>query len=212
MSLLRVAAIVVGDEPDDWEAAGFTVDGSRIDVGGVIVDCLGDGSRPRWRLHSEDDLPDSIDGLATEQVDAAPSATGASHRNEVVDIDHVVLASPDLDRTTEAFGALGVDCRRVRDVPGSDPAMQQRFFRLGSVILELIGSAEATGDGPMSIWGLACNVADIDAAAERLGPACGAPKDAVQPGRRIATVRTRDLGISLPIALMTPDPRYAARS
>ena len=90
--------------------------------------------------------------------------------------------------------------------------MQQRFFRLGGVILELVGAAEPTGDGPMSIWGLACNVADIDAAAQRLGPACGAPKDAVQPGRRIATVRTRDLGISLPIALMTPDPRHAARS
>lgn len=212
MSLLRLEAIVVGDEPDDWEAAGFTVDGSRIDIGDITVECLGDGSRPRWRLSGEDGLPDSIDGLST-QIGASVSSTAVPpHRNEAVDIDHVVLASPDLDRTTEAFAALGVECRRIREVPGSDPAMQQRFFRLGGVILELVGAAEPTGDGPMSIWGLACNVADIDAAAQRLGPACGAPKDAVQPGRRIATVRTRDLGISLPIALMTPDPRHAARS
>ncbi len=213
MTAVLVDAIVVGDEPEAWAAAGFTVDDSSIDVGGVTVECLGDGSRPRWRLWSDgDDLDGSIDGLTTDTATAEPPARGnADHANEVVDIDHIVLASPDLDRTTETFAALGVECRRVREIPGSDPAMQQRFFRLGGVILELVGTAAPTGDGPLSIWGLACNVADIDVAAARLGPACGAPKDAVQPGRRIATVRTRDLGISLPIALMTPDPRHAGR-
>jgi hypothetical protein len=34
--------------------------------------------------------------------------------------------------------------------------------------------------------------------------ACNPPKDAVQPGRRIATLRTRELGLSVPIAFMTP--------
>ena len=45
---------------------------------------------------------------------------------------------------------------------------------------------------------------DLDAAASRIGPArIGPVSDAVQPGRRIATVRT-ELGLGVPVALMTP--------
>ena len=48
---------------------------------------------------------------------------------------------------------------------------------------------------------------DLDATAEWLGDRVGTPKDAVQPGRRIATLRHRDLGLGLPVAIMTPHPR-----
>jgi len=51
---------------------------------------------------------------------------------------------------------------------------------------------------------LALECDDLDLAAHRLGEALGTVKDAVQPGRRIATVRTKELGISVPIALMSP--------
>lgn len=207
MTSLRLDAIVVGDEPEAWAEAGFAVDGSTIDVAGVTISCLGDGSAPRWRLWSDTaPVPDSVDGITTEAADEPRAGSASSHENTVVELDHVVLASPDLERTTEVFAGLGVECRRTRDVPGSEPAMQQRFFRLGGVILELVGRTAGNGEGPASIWGLAFTVADIDAATERLAGACGAPKDAVQQGRRIATVRTRDLGVSLPIALMTPVP------
>ena len=48
------------------------------------------------------------------------------------------------------------------------------------------------------------NVADLDGLCERLGPSVISPaKDAVQPGRRIATVRA-EIGLGLPVALMTP--------
>jgi hypothetical protein len=46
-------------------------------------------------------------------------------------------------------------------------------------------------------------VDDLEAAAERLGDRLGRVKDAVQPGRRIATVR-REAGLGVPLALMTP--------
>ena len=40
-----------------------------------------------------------------------------------------------------------------------------------------------------------------------LGERIGTPRDAVQEGRQIATIRTKELGISVPIALMTPHTR-----
>ena len=59
-------------------------------------------------------------------------------------------------------------------------------------------------DAPAWFWGLVINVEDLDAAAVRIGPdGLGAVSDAVQPGRRIATVRA-ELGLGVPVALMTP--------
>jgi hypothetical protein len=46
-------------------------------------------------------------------------------------------------------------------------------------------------------------VADLDAAAERLGDRLGRARDAVQRGRRIATVRP-EAGLGPPVALITP--------
>lgn len=57
-------------------------------------------------------------------------------------------------------------------------------------------------DRPSSIWGLALVSADRDASVNAMGGACGPAKDGVQSGRRIATVRTREFGISVPVALM----------
>ena len=52
-------------------------------------------------------------------------------------------------------------------------------------------------------WGLVVVVADLDAAVEATGDRSAPRKDAVQPGRRIATVRP-EAGLSVPLALMTP--------
>ena len=83
---------------------------------------------------------------------------------------------------------------------------QQTFFRAGEVLVELIGPEEPSGDGPATFFGLAFTVTDLDAAADLLGDALGNAKDAVQPGRRIATLRHKLLGISVAIALMSPGP------
>jgi hypothetical protein len=78
----------------------------------------------------------------------------------------------------------------------------QRFFRLGEVILEVVGPVEPSGDGPAQFWGFAFTVADIDATAAHLGERVGRPKPAVQRGRRIATLRTQP-GVSVPVAFMS---------
>ena len=200
-------ALVTGDEPEAWAAAGFTVDGDEVVIGTVRILCTGDGAgSDRWRLRADDDLPPSVDGIATTSTDQDPPSR-ATHANGVVAFDHVVLRSPDLDRTTTALAAIGLDLRRTRDVDLGEQSVQQRFFRMGEVILELVGPAEPAGDGPSRIWGYALVTDDIDASAAHLGDRCSAPKPAVQPGRRIATVRTRELGIGPTIALMTPHVR-----
>jgi hypothetical protein len=82
--------------------------------------------------------------------------------------------------------------------------MRQGFHRIGSggLIVELVERPEIP-DGPAVFWGLVVNVDDLDVACAVIGPdLVSAPKDAVQPGRRIATVRT-EAGLGLPVALMT---------
>ena len=74
------------------------------------------------------------------------------------------------------------------------------------MILELVGSPEP-GAGDPGFFGLAITVSDLDATAALLGPHLGDPKDAVQEGRRIATLRHRDLGMSVATAFMSPEPR-----
>ncbi len=58
-------------------------------------------------------------------------------------------------------------------------------------------------DGPARLWGLAFGVDDLERTAQSLGDLLGAPRDAVQPGRRIATLRG-EAGLGPAIAFMSP--------
>lgn len=126
------------------------------------------------------------------------------HPNGVTSIDHVVLLSPNLSRTVDALNAVGLQSRRVRDTELGGRPMRQVFFRLGAVILEVVGSPETAADGPSSLWGITYVVADIEASAAFFGERTLPVKDAVQPGRRITTLRHRDLGMSVRTALISP--------
>jgi hypothetical protein len=149
---------------------------------------------------------DDIDGLATAVSTRSP-ATPAEHANGSLLIDHVVIMSPDVDRTVAALGDAGITALRTRDVPAEQYGFEARqvFFRLGEVILELIGGKEPTGDGPAAFFGLAHTVADLHATAATLGPLLPNVKDAVQPGRQIATLRHKDVDMSVATAFMSPD-------
>jgi hypothetical protein len=143
--------------------------------------------------------------------DATREAAGDAppHPNGVTALDHVVAVTPALDRTVAALQSARLDLRRVREEPTPAGAPRQAFFRLGEVILEVVqapGDAiERSGgsDGPAFFWGLAFKAADLDATVAMLGEErCSPPRPAVQPGRRIATLR-RSAGLALPVALMT---------
>jgi hypothetical protein len=199
--------LVAGDSADAWRAAGFAVDDDgTCRIGQVRVRLDGDGRYLRsWALRGLGDGVSDIDGfptIATERAACEP----AEHPNGVTSLDHVVLLSPDVDRTVAALAAVGVDARRTRDVDESQygfPA-RQVFFTLGEPILELIGGHEPMGDGPVRMFGLAYTVRDIDALPGLYGEDLGRVKDAVQPGRRIATLRHKALGMSVATAFMSP--------
>ena len=139
---------------------------------------------------------------------AGTAAHGAAHPNGVATIDHVVIVTPALDRTVAVLRAAGLDLRRIREEPTPAGAPRQAFFRLGDVILEVVqapdDAIERSGgsDGPAFFWGLAFVASDLDATVAHLGEHATPPRPAVQPGRRIATVR-RSAGLSVPVALMS---------
>lgn len=219
MALLRHAGemaieldeLVVGDEPAAWAAAGFAVDDDDVTrIGQVRVRLAGRAAGKRilsWTLRDAPSGLASVDGLATEATDRR-ACQPAVHDNGSVAIDHLVAVTPDTSRTVEALAGLGVAARRTREVDADQYgfAALQTFFRLGEPILELLGPVEPSGDGPASFFGLAITVDDLDALPARYGEAIGSIKDAVQPGRRIATLRHKQFDISVAIAFMSPDP------
>jgi hypothetical protein len=206
---ITIDTITVADEPDAWRAAGFTVatDGECV-IGTARVQLAGPGAGKRitgWTLRGARVGPDGLDGLPTTTSDA-PMPEPSTHANGVELIDHIVLLTPDSQRTTAALEAAGFDVRRTRHTDQYGPPFLQTFFRAGEVIVELIGPEEPSGDGPAGFFGLAYTVADLDATKALLGDGLGEPKPAVQPGRRIATLRHKTFGISIGSAFMSPEP------
>ena len=201
-----VAEIEIADEADAWRAAGFLVDDDRAQVGRITLRLTGRASGKRIRSWTRHGLrgDGSMDGLVTRAGERPTSAPGA-HPNGATLLDHIVVVTPRLDRSIAAFATRGLDVRRTRHTDQYGPAFRQVFFRGGETIIEMIGPDEPAPDDERAahFYGLAFTVADLDAAANHLGDRLGRIKDAVQPGRRIATLRHETYDISVPIALMS---------
>ncbi len=185
----ELAALHVADPPERWRALGFAVDDGRLVLGAVEL-VLGEALSARagaagiaaWTLRHV--APDTtlIDGLATA-VTARPPPPAQAHPNGAVGVDHVVIATPDFDRTAAALGRAGMGLRRIRDAGG----VRQGFRRLGPAVMEIVESPRAPA-GPAAFWGLVVIVEDLEGLRERLHPHLGAIRSAVQPGRHIATL------------------------
>lgn len=200
--MTTVAEFVIAADAQRWHDVGFAVTPqATLQLGGVVLRFVGgSGGMLSWVLADAADreLTD-IDGLATAHGEP-PAEPGREHPNTVTSIDHLVVYTPNLERTTAAIAAgTGAPLKRVREVG----ELRQGFHRLGEVIVEVVSFPQVAGD-TASFWGLAVNARDIDALYERVGDALmSAPKDAVQPGRRIASFREA-AGLGLAVAVMTP--------
>ena len=212
MEPTTLTAIHVADEPLAWERAGFTVAAGVVHLGGlaVVLGAGGEGGVVGWSL---DPATESVDGLPVLPAPAGGDdllAGQPAHANTATALDHLVIGTPAPDRTTAALEALGWSVRRSAAHPTLDRTM--RFLVVptpgGRTVLEVMAPSDPRPDDrPARFWGLAVTVDDLDAAVGLLGPDhIGQPRDAVQPGRRIATVRGDRLGISVPLALMSPRP------
>ena len=203
--------LTVADEPATWEALGFAVEGETCVVGEVRIHLAGPHAGERlagWSLRDVDGV--ELDGLPTARSERPPPAAAPEHPNGLTAVDHVVAITPALDRTVAALKLAGLDLRRVREQPTPAGAPRQAFFRLGATILEVVQEPpesieRAGGDHPAFFWGLAFLAPDLDATVASLGDRVSEIRDAVQPGRRIATLR-RSAGLALPVALISPRP------
>jgi hypothetical protein len=200
--------LVVADSPENWRDCGFSVEGDECVIGDVRIRFAPGQGRGlvNWSLRDIDSL--DLDGLPTTRSDRPPPADAPTHPNGITSLDHVVAISSDLDRTVAALEAAGLDLRRIRDEATPAGAPRQAFFRLGATILEVVqeppeATERAGGDRPAFFWGLAFVAPDLERTVAFLGDRAGEVRAAVQPGRRIATLR-RSAGLSLPVALMTP--------
>lgn len=187
------------------------MDGEECVVGDIRIRFMPEEGRSGlsgWSLRGIGSL--DLDGLPTARSERPSPGPAPSHPNGIASLDHVVAISSDLDRAVAALETAGLDLRRIREEPTPAGAPRQAFFRLGSTILEVVqeppeATERAGGDRPAFFWGLAFVAPDLEATVAFLGDRAGEIRDAIQPGRRIATLR-RSAGLSLSVALMTPPP------
>jgi hypothetical protein len=229
----RLVGLSLNGDVDAWARVGLVgVDGIGR-IGDVSLRVRpGVASIASWAFSSLDAAFTNLDGLTLDSSWLDPQAdalalggaaddvysVGATrvHRKAVADrsaewvsLDHVVVTTGSLDRTVERFTAAGLRERRRRDIAIAGAAHQQVFFRPGQAIIEVVGPV-VPSEGGASLWGITVTVGNLDALCDRLGPSViGEARDAVQPGRRIATFRSA-AGLGIPVAVMSPDQRDSA--
>ena len=215
----KVEWLSVVGEADTWRSLGLTVTdqgliplvGTSICVVAPVSGGSADGGSADsangaeqagivgWALSGVANTRE-VDGLPTDVVESM-GPVYAEHRLGATGLDHVVVSTHDLERTSAAIAsATGCELKRIRELG----TMRQGFHRIGrgGLIVELVERPDLPV-GPAAFWGVVLIVEDLDAACDLIGPdRISAPKDAVQPGRRIATIRA-DVGLGLPVALMT---------
>ena len=193
-----LVGIGVPDAAAAWEAIGCSVvDGAVPFANGALL--LG---------RSGIVVAGPCDATVLEGV---PLATGdlvpaVAHASGAFELDHLVLLTDSLERTSEAVHrTLGLVRRRIRETD----TVRQAFHRFADpperthrgCIVEIVESDRVQRT---TLMGVVLNVTDLFDLADRLGPdVMSLPKPAVQPGRYIATVR-RDVGLGTAVALMTP--------
>ena len=160
--------------PIDWTSLGWP---TSPDLGGITLE-TGD---PKWAW-----------------TDSAPAVSihvfepSVGQPVEMMGIDHIVVLVPDLDSTIGSFSRAGLE-PRLRMKVRSRPAV---FFRAGPVI-EVIESPVRQA----SLFGIALTseipLETLSLEWKSRGLNVGMIGPAIQPGRRIMTIRDLDAGLAV---------------
>jgi hypothetical protein len=211
---VELAEITVGGTSDAWSQIGLSVHENVAQVADVLIRIDGSNNAVTscsfvvGTSEGGNSTRRSIDGLPIQLLASVPSSPfGSQHVHPDIrftGIDHVVITTDDLGRTSaEIERVLGVACARTRDAGHS---VTQAFHKLDNTILELVTGPHVKHVGAQW-WGFVLTVDDIDSWWSDVGDSvASAPRDAVQPGRRISTIRS-DVGLGVPIAVMSPHVR-----
>ena len=198
---MKPVQLIIGGSPSPWVLAGLSPQGSPVgslastsnatlvwpteELPSGVLEIAFDGVQPGADL----------DGIECAEFVSIPDGFKSSDSL----IDHVVLLTNSLDRTCEAVTEVtGCPLKRVREVG----QIRQGFHRVGEggVILEVVERADVLRT---SLWGLVIATPSFDDLLHLAGDLVSEPRDAVQPGRRISTVKA-GAGLGIPVALMTP--------
>lgn len=209
--------LVVADEPSAWQSAGFSVDGEGVcDFGEVSLQLVGRASGKKgllsWALAGVPSGVNEVDGIPTTPVQdvaakaavSSPVAAKAKHPNGVTGIEQVVLNSPDPGRTVAVLKGLGLEPQRQTDrvLKG----FIQTIYKPSETIIELLGPAKpkpGTEKQPAGFFGITFVCEDLDATHRHLADTTKPPWKAVQPGRRLTTLKGETHGVSVAVAFIS---------
>jgi len=198
---VKPVQLFIGGAPSPWGLAGLSPQGSPL---GSLASTSNatlvwpSEELPSGALEIAFDGVQSgadLDGIECAEFISTPDGLDSSDSL----IDHVVVMTNNLERTCEAVTEVtGCPLKRVREVG----EIRQGFHRVGEggVILEVVERADVSRT---SLWGLVIATPSFDDLVQAAGDLLSEPKDAVQPGRRISTVKAK-AGLGIPVALMTP--------
>jgi hypothetical protein len=203
----RVEWLTIVGDIDTWRSLGLSAtDDGLIPLFGTALRIVSPEAEDvqsgidGWALSGIDDTTTSVAGLTTTVVEQL-APIFATHSLGARSIDHVVVMTGDLESTTGDIAlATGCELKRIREVG----KIRQGFHRIGrgGLIVEVV-QHEDDNRTAAEFWGLVIIVEDLDEACAQLGAdRVGEPKDAVQPGRRIATIRS-SVGLGTAVALMS---------
>lgn len=203
--MTRLVALRVPGDAARWVGLGLSTDDAgrfTFANGGIEV------GADTTALEVDDiaGVPADVDGVALVTGLTASRDPAIDHRvdhpNGAFEIDHIVVMTDSLERTSAAIDAtLGLEQRRLRETP----TVRQAFHRFADeggsrgCIIEVVETDRVTAP---AIWGVVLNVSDPALMESVAGDSVGAFKPAVQPGRQISTVR-REAGVGLAVAFMT---------
>ena len=206
MGSARISELVIGGSRANWVQVGINFSQDGVFVIGELslrIDEVLPSGLHSWSMSNVNSTISTIDGIPTTEVSVKPRPAENESQEFVLKplgVDHVVVNTPDLERTSRALHeATGAELKRIRDAGNG---MRQGFHRLGDVIVEIV-TAPSMPAGSASLWGFVLNVADVYEVAAYLGPdVLSPPKPAVQKNRSIATFRGA-VGLGVPVALMS---------
>jgi len=198
-----IAELHVGDDPSAWERLGFRINERRCLVGRTeVVFSDGPGGIHSWVLRNS--IRSEFGPIPTSFTENPVPEPSIVHPNGSVGFHHVVLMVPEFDRGKAALSNAGVQVEHGRPFGSPDKEMLPSAPKMGDIELELIGPESEDRSRTWELWGLVIAVSDIDATSELLGNLLGQVKPAVQPYRRIATLK-KEAGLGVAVAFLGPE-------
>ena len=199
----------VADPADAWTRAGFGIDADDVcRIGDVGIRLVG---RDRgtgivgWSLRGlpSDGAIHDLDGVPTTRsrpgggigpIGGIPCSAGHSPERRHRDRPRrAAVTRPRSDGRVARRYRCGPRAGERDGELGGRP-IRQIFFRFGEVIVEVVGSPDAAGEGPSTLWGMTYVVADIDATASFFGDRTGRSTMRCSPAGGSPRCATMSLG------------------